>query len=356
MVWIRRWRLSNYTTQVRYIVENYTYGVNLPISQRIELALPKIFDFDFPIYDEKHRKTLEKKIIMHYFNKEIGLETVGLWKFYLEEKLNLIMPEYNMLYQSAAETYDMLTDINSKDTYTETIKRDKNETTDSKVTGTANGTITNKGTENRTGTDNYTDDMTGKTTHSNTRMSETTLSQNTKDSGTSSTSYHGMITDNTNTEGHNTDLISDLPQTTIQGRDYGTEWNNRDTTQKTTKTENNTNDTEVAAQNENIVSSASETHDTDTGNDTNTDKKIHAGTNKDDLTKDNLETRKEDSTNSTSGKLTGAETETRTFEHLRTGKTGSGSYAKLILEYRETILNIDKMIINDLWDLFMTVY
>lgn len=40
----------------------------------------------------------------------------------------------------------------------------------------------------------------------------------------------------------------------------------------------------------------------------------------------------------------------------RKGMTGSRSYATLIREYRENLININKMIYNDLRDLFMQVY
>ena len=38
------------------------------------------------------------------------------------------------------------------------------------------------------------------------------------------------------------------------------------------------------------------------------------------------------------------------------GKEGSASYASLVREYREVIINIDQMLIADLSDLFMNVY
>ena len=108
--------MSKYTTQVRWIIEQATSGNDsLPISKRIELACPIIFNFNFPIWNEDYRPILEKKILMHYFNKEIGLETVGLWKFYLEERLNLIMPYYNKLYETTVKDYDYMTDTNSSE-------------------------------------------------------------------------------------------------------------------------------------------------------------------------------------------------------------------------------------------------
>lgn len=100
--------MSKYTTQLRWIVETYTQDLpNYGILEKINVSLPKIFDFDFPIFLESHRVELEKKIVLHYFNKEIGMETVHLWKLYLNERLNLIMPKYNQLYEITAKKYDI---------------------------------------------------------------------------------------------------------------------------------------------------------------------------------------------------------------------------------------------------------
>lgn len=96
--------MSKYTTEVRFICEEYAGCTesqdNNKVNEVISLALPKIFDFDFPIFDESYRSTLERKIIRHYYTREIGYETVGRWKMALQTKLNEIMPYYNKLYES----------------------------------------------------------------------------------------------------------------------------------------------------------------------------------------------------------------------------------------------------------------
>lgn len=98
--------MSKYTTSVYDMVQVYTSDMEgQPIRARIEAALPKIFDFDFPIYDESHRSELERKIVKRYFNKEIGLETIDLWKLYLDERLNSVMPYYNELYSHAKDIF-----------------------------------------------------------------------------------------------------------------------------------------------------------------------------------------------------------------------------------------------------------
>lgn len=259
--------MSKYTTQVRFIVEmNSQEGI--PITQRVEQSLPMIFDFNFPIWSEEYRKTLEKKIIMHYFNKEIGMETVGLWKFYLEERLNLIMPYYNDLYLTTSKKYEWLEDIDIKESY--------------------------EGNKNITG--NVKDSATGKITDSG------------KDTSTSSI-------DETTTGNNNKtlkSLTSDTPQANYAGLDYATEL--KDDTSTETK-----NDTHTATSNSSID--------------------------------------KNNTTDSTSNSITDSNSKTEDiFTRINKGLNGSRSRTQLNVEYRQSLINIDKMIIDELKDLFMTIY
>lgn len=109
--------MSSYTTQIRWIVESKTLDhKDKSMTERIKIACPLIFDFDFPIFDENYRLELEKKILMHYFNYEIGYETYGLWKFKLEERMNLIMPFYNQLYKDLKGMDSFLINFYSNET------------------------------------------------------------------------------------------------------------------------------------------------------------------------------------------------------------------------------------------------
>lgn len=105
--------MSTYTTEVRYICEQYA-GFNesqdYPVDSIIDAAIPKIFE-NFPIYDESYRNVLEHKILKHYYTREIGLETVGLWKLKLNTKLQEIMPYYNKMYKAMALEYNPLYDV-----------------------------------------------------------------------------------------------------------------------------------------------------------------------------------------------------------------------------------------------------
>ena len=107
--------MSKYTTEVRFICETeagLTDSVGFDdVDSVIEAALPHIFSFDFPIFDEDYRSVIETKILRHYYTREIGMETYGLWKLRLQTKLNEIMPFYNKLYESELLKYNPLYDV-----------------------------------------------------------------------------------------------------------------------------------------------------------------------------------------------------------------------------------------------------
>lgn len=108
------WLLSNYTTEIRFICESLAgYDISQGYSKVddiIKLAYPKIFDFDFPIFDEDYKETLCCKILRHYYTREICEEAYGLWKLRLETKMNEIMPYYNQLYLSEKLVFDPMKD------------------------------------------------------------------------------------------------------------------------------------------------------------------------------------------------------------------------------------------------------
>lgn len=106
--------MSKYTTEVRYICERAagleeSKGFN-DVSDILDKAAGNVFNFSFPIFDEAYRPVLCKKILLHYYTREICDETVGLWKLRMYAKLNTIMPYYNQLYKSALLEFNPLYD------------------------------------------------------------------------------------------------------------------------------------------------------------------------------------------------------------------------------------------------------
>lgn len=111
--------MSKYTTELRFICETEaglteSKGYN-DTATIIAEARPRIFSFNYPIFDTAYKPTLETKIIRHFYTREIGLETYGLWKLHLEARMNEIMPYFNQLYKSELIEFNPLydTDINT---------------------------------------------------------------------------------------------------------------------------------------------------------------------------------------------------------------------------------------------------
>ena len=75
----------------------------------IKSLIDNNFDFkmnNYPIFDENYRNTLNNNILYHYYENEIGFETASLFRFYLNQKLNEIMPYYNELYKVQKKIID----------------------------------------------------------------------------------------------------------------------------------------------------------------------------------------------------------------------------------------------------------
>lgn len=101
--------MSKYTTTIKNLKDNkFDFGLN-----------------DYPIFDEEYRSILNNLILNHYYMDEIGFETAELFKFYLNQKMNEIMPYYNSLYQVQKE---MLNDSFDTIQYEEIFTSNSNNT------------------------------------------------------------------------------------------------------------------------------------------------------------------------------------------------------------------------------------
>ena len=142
--------MSIYTTEVRYICEvEAGYDVSQGFSKIDEIldrAVPKIFDFEWPIFDEEYRVPLEKKILRYFYTREIGCETYGHWKLMLQNKLCEIMPYYNQLYKSELlmAGVNPLNDVDYTKTGNRTDDGADTRTTESSGTGNTEVKSTNK--------------------------------------------------------------------------------------------------------------------------------------------------------------------------------------------------------------------
>ena len=128
--------MSVYTAQLKTICESFA-GLTSPagydeIDNVINLARPKIFRFNYPIFDIDYKPVLETKIIKHYFTREICWDTVGRWLLELDSRFNVIMPYYNKLYESELIKFNPMFDTDLYRTYNRKRdeKRDINENRD----------------------------------------------------------------------------------------------------------------------------------------------------------------------------------------------------------------------------------
>lgn len=271
--------MSVYTTQVRFICEaeaglKKSVGYD-DVNTVIQNAIPKIFNFSWPIFDESYRNVLETKILKHYYTREIGLETYGLWKLKLDTKLNEIMPYYNQLYKSALLEFNPFYDVD----------------------------ITRNHTGKKTGAEALKGDVTvnGQVivdTHGNVNTMDNTTVNNT-------------------TTSDNLDKYTATPQGALDN-----------------------------LRNDKYLTNARMITDTNNSNGTTNGK---TDTSTDSTT---------DTTTNTTTTTTNNTTINNTEDYLETvkGKQGTQSYAGLLLEFRETFLNIDMMVIEDLSELFMNIW
>lgn len=167
--------MASYTMPLRDYIEMWSQdNDNLSTRERIEIGRKKLFDFDYPIFDEKYRKEFETKFIRNFYMKEIGFETEELFKFRLENWLTINMPYFNNLYISERLEYDPL--INSQMKNTHNKKNTKSENVNQNATMSSDASQTSKDTGNMTA-ENVEDNFERKL-HSNTPDSRLRLTAN----------------------------------------------------------------------------------------------------------------------------------------------------------------------------------
>lgn len=301
--------MSKYTMEVRYICETYagldeSVGFN-DIDTVLDNSREKIFDFYYPFYDlsdPNRKKEFEKLILRHYYTREICEETVGRWKLRLQQKLNEIMPYYNMLYKSALLEFNPFydTDLN-------TIE---------------NGSTTDKNTENKNTVDNErVDELNNRDrVNKNGKKTDTEFNNNTNENGDSVGNDENL------------NLYSDTPQGGINGMDLGR--NNMYLTNATKNLDNNAKNYRTNRDED------GENHVTENGNES---ENISDFRNK--LNNRNMN----ENSDKTGESLT-------QYAKKVIGKRAGNSYSYMLMEFRKTFINIDQLVLNELSDLFFGLW
>lgn len=323
--------MSKYTTEVRYICEvsaGLTESAGFTgIDKILDDSIDNVFDFEFPIFDETYRSVLEKKILRHYYTREICEETVGLWKLRLCDRLNMVMPYYNQLYKSELIKFNPLYDVNLVRSNSGKKDSESNNTVDSFSSAQSK-------TENESEVDSF-------------NVVNTSSENESENTAANAGFTRGKTSTEDNTTQHDestrTDKYSDTPQGALTGLasgDYLT--NARMIDDEKVNTVNATGETNVEQTTSNTENAKQK--DSTQGNTTN------AGNSKE------KNSTKGGSTNTGSSKGRNVVSDTESYIEAVSGKQGSSSYSKLLEEFRRTFLNIDAMVIEELSDLFFGLW
>ena len=288
--------MSKYTTQLRFVCEeksglDESVGYD-SIATVLDNCYDKIFDFDYPIFDENYKPILEKKILKHFYTRELCEETYGLWKLRLDAKMNEIMPYYNQLYESELLEFNPLND------------------TDVTTTGTKQDNGSENNSENKT----------------------LTKTGTVSDEGSRDTKYGGNDVSNNATHNENDDrndhwdYYSDTPQGTVQNLANLTYLTNaRHITDSGAGSESDTTS--------NNITSYGKTSDTDIDN-----------------------TKTYDTVDEEQGNRLKAIHNLNEYTEHVTGKRWADSYSELLTKFRNTFLNIDQLVLEELEELFFGLW
>ena len=256
--------MSKYTVELREIVETFSREEVEGYFKDYNLE-DYLTEQEISVINERgtwSKDRLARKIVDHYYMREIGVETVGLFIQRAKVAMQEIMEEKLPLIYSAAIKYDPLINVDYSETYA--------------------------------GTNNATNNATS--------------SQTAKNSTTDATSNQSATTGKTSGLNVNSDTPQgQISKSSILGGSYASS--------------TSANDDESSSQTSNNASSLS------------------------------------DSETTTQGNTSGTNNQTQNYTKTVKGNSGvSATAQKMIQQYRENIIMIDRDIIKDLASLFMGVY
>lgn len=297
---------ENITISVKDILQSYSFPDVIPhddpwksltVDEIIQNGKDKFFDFTFPWYadDKTGLDDFKNLFLRKNYMKQIGQETTAQFKLYVQARLMEKMPLYKQLYESSLIEYDPLVNRKLTTTRDETENKDKGKESENIVKTSGNGQTTENNTNEKQGTSEDIQDITN--------------------------NQEGTL----HSEVNNQSVHSENPEITMANKDYASSMDREKKTEEQSGsqsgTENTTNSKTASENTTEKNQSNSEASSTEEGNSTENEKEERS--------------------------LQGNE--------LIEGFYGE-SQADAILKYRETILNINEMICNDMNDLFLGYY
>lgn len=359
--------MSQYTTQLRYLLESSTWT-----DEKLGLS-------SYPIFDEAYRTHLNNLIKDTFYFEEIGFETPARFAFRLKQTMNLNMPYFNQFYKSALLEISPFINVNTNDTtlsevikaISEALKQteqtDENKTEDNKYTKTSNlqsEETSNSSNERELTSENVTD------MEKNTNLTET----NSGKDNTTSTVNKSITSKDGGSEHTDNDVAesiieSDTPNGLLSVGDindniYADKYTHTHSKNNVTNTFGKTNESTETSKDTSettfgkITETSHSGHDTDSSTNTENEnvlnvlEKTNKTTTDDSFTQNNT-------TNDILEKLLEIAKNINSNENSKVDRNINGfsgiTQSKMLLEFRETFLNIDSMVIDSLRPLFIAV-
>ena len=324
-----------------------------------------IFDFKYPFYDEKKRHEFERKFIRHFYFREIGCETIDRFIFYLEDKLNTVLPYYNKLFEAAEIEYSILNNYNLTEKFTTTRKNEGKTAGVSSTVGQFFGnqetqTDGNRVTDTEGTADTVSRDTEKETVHTVTHdegNSVTLNEQNVEGSANKTTSETEDVTHTWQKRFLDTpqglfDLDDTRYMTNLEQMGETNE-KERDVTEQSTDSQDTNGTSETNTENDGTV---------DTTRDVERNGTVQQDTTGKETTVDTVKGTVSDEQKSTSDNNTRTYSEgqqTETHELTRVGNIGVDTDSDMIekhIRLQKTLTQIELMFFNECEDLFMMVY
>lgn len=142
--------MAKYTIEIRKIIENEIYSrdevenwfKNYCINNYLrENEIETILNANIWSKDR-----LATKIVDHYYMREIGYETIALFKHYAKVYMQEIMERYLPLIYSKSVDYDMLVNVDYTETFTRNISGSGESSSESSSSNSASGLSVNSDT------------------------------------------------------------------------------------------------------------------------------------------------------------------------------------------------------------------
>ena len=175
--------MSKYTVELRELFEPIRFTPALFTRSEVE-GWFKDYDLDDYLTEEQQavitnnglwtKDKLAKKIVDHYYMREIGFETIGLFIHEAKDEMNELMEEYLPLIYSRAIEYDPLVNVD----YTETFTRTENLGNESSSNSSSSGSSLGINSETPQGQISKSDILDGRYA-TNTNATENSIGNNT---------------------------------------------------------------------------------------------------------------------------------------------------------------------------------